>query len=213
MPINRPEPPEGLEGAVLEVAAELLPSRMESLGAGFAAATGGAADELVASTRLGTTLPLYHLGLDRIVDRTGLAAAESIGWRAMVSVLGQEAAFADVDDRPEGPEVRQMTYGSVVSGLADAGQELPEQGGAEEVEYDERVLQAPGIYLTAIWLHSAADPAADVIIPTTPVPAGVEAGRRYSEAELLDAVRDLADGRLRDDGRAPGTGGGIPPQA
>jgi hypothetical protein len=212
MPINRPEPPEGLENAVLAVAAELLPGRPESLGAGFGG-SGAFEEALASSTRLGATRPLYHLGLDRIVDRTGLAAAQPIGWRAMVSVQGREAAFADVDERPEGPEVRQMTYGPVVSGLLEAGRGLLEEGGAPEVEYDERVVQAPGIYLTAIWLHSDSYPAADVLIPTSPVPIGVEAGRRYSEEELLAAVRDLAETRMRDDGRAPGAGGGSPPPA
>lgn len=216
MPINRPEPPPGLERAVLDVAAELLPARMESLGVGFAAPEGDAFDEAIASTRLGATRPLYHLGLDRIADGTGLAGAQPIGWRAMVAVQGREAAFADVDERPElpeGAEVRQMTYGPVVEGLVEGGRRLDagDEGAADAADYEERVLQVPGIYVTAIWLHSGASPEADVVLPTSPAPSGVEAGRRYAPPEFLAAVADLAASRLRDDGRASGTGGGTPP--
>jgi hypothetical protein len=51
------------------------------------------------------------------------------------------------------------------------------------------------------------------VIPTSPAPSGVEAGRRYAPPEFLTAVAGLAASRLRDDGRASGSGGGTPPVA
>ena len=198
MPISRARPPEGLERSVLETAAELLPGRLGDAGARGPMPT-GEARELAADTMVSDVWPLYHLGLNRIVDGTGLSAAEMIGWRALLRVNGRSVALADVNaEAAEASDVRQLTYGPVVAGLAAIAQSARQASEYDSDDIEERILQIPGIYVLAIWEHHPANDAADIVVPSAPVPTGLEADRRYPAAELLEAVMPLARDRIDD---------------
>lgn len=212
MPISRAEPPPGLEQAVLDTAAELLPSRLGATG-GQGPTVAGEVPALASTTAISDVWPLYHLGLQQIVDGSGLGGAEFIGWRALLRVSGRPAAIADVDpDAGGSQDVRQLSYGPVVSGITSAA-ESPRPGGADDPDdIDERILQIPGIYVVAMWEHNESRPDADVVTPTDPAPPELDASRRYDAAEFLAAVTPLASARAGDDPtRAPGSGSGEPP--
>lgn len=212
MPISRAEPPPGLEQAVLDTASELLPGRLGSTG-GQGPTLAGEATDVAATTAISDVWPLYHLGLQQIVDGSGLDTAAFIGWRALLRVGGRPAAIADVDPAAAGSDdVRQLSYGRVVSGISVAA-DSPRPGGSDDPDdIDERILQIPGIYVVAIWEHNDSQPTADVVIPIEPTPAGLDAGRRYIVDEFLTAVSQIAADRVADDPtRAPGAGGGTPP--
>ena len=199
MPTSREVPPERLERSVLEVAGELFPALLAEIGAKAAEAS-GQETSLEDTTRVGEVWPLYHLGLDRIVDGTGLDGARMVGWRALVEVAGRPAALADVNHGgASAGDVRQMTYGPVVAELASIKDSNRSDGAFRGGEVEERLLQMPGIYLLAIWEHDLAGNADDVLVPLEPVPAPVEAHMRYAADELLAILQPLARARLRDD--------------
>ncbi len=211
MPNHRSRPPADLERSVLETAAELLPDRLGAI-QGLGPDLGGAPADLAAATAVSDVWSLYHLGLDRIVDGTGLPGTQPIGWRALVRVGNRAVAYADVGQLDgEATEVRQMTYGPVVGGITTLA-EAPRAAGTDEDNIEERVLQIPGVYLTAVWEHHPQDTGADVLIPSAPAPEGLEAGHRYPAEELLALLTPLARERMAEDPtRARGTPSGTPP--
>jgi hypothetical protein len=212
MAILRAQPPTGLERAVLDTAAELLPARLGAAG-GHGPSLAGEVIDMADRTTISDVWPLYHLGLQQIVEGSGLAGAAFVGWRALVRVSGQPTAIADVEPAVDSAEdVRQMTYGAVVSGITQLA-EASQGGGADQGDdVDERILQIPGIYVVAIWEHNDVTPDSDVIVPAAPAPAALEEARRYSAAEFLARVAPLAAERLSaDPTKASGSGSGTPP--
>src|SRR6187401_3133139 len=110
-----PQPPAGLLEAIQQAARDVLPARMNTLRESTLAGEGGAtsADAAFAEPR-----PLYNLGLDRIVDGSGLEAADLVGWRSLVTIGRHPVAV--VDAAADSPTVNSFNYGPFVAGLAHA---------------------------------------------------------------------------------------------
>jgi hypothetical protein len=198
MPIKKIEPPAGLSAAVSATLDQLQP-RSPLAGAEGLAAPGGAAAHAI-----GASIPLYFLRLDRIAAGDGLGAADPNGWRTDVGGPDGTVAVADAAVVDGGRiEVRQVSRGAAVQGLAEASADAEAASG--DGDYEQRVLQIPGISLTAVWLHEG-DAEKDVVIPSAPTPPGIEAARRYTAADFLAAVRPLAQARLDDDPSRASTG-------
>ena len=59
----------------------------------------------------------------------------------------------------------------------------------KENNYELRYLKIPAVYLAAVWLHGKSD---DILIPLPPPPTGVRANEPYSERQLINALKPLA---------------------
>ena len=208
MVTRSPQPPQRLVEVVRKAASELLPSRMNSIRQGRVAEAGAAP---TGETTVESPRPLYDLGLDRILDGSGLDAASHVGWRTLVGIGTTPVAMADSDADPENPAVRAMNYGPFVVGLASAGRSraasFAREAGAGERgpgNLEERVLQVPAVYFVGLWLHDEGDPSHDVIIPAAPAPSGLDADERYPAAALLDRLARLGRERLAVDDHGTG---------
>jgi hypothetical protein len=197
-----PQPPAGLLEAIQQAASEVLPARMNTLRESTVGGEGGATaeDAVFAAPR-----PLYNLGLDRILDGSGLAAADHVGWRTLVTI-GRRPVAA-VDAAADTPTVSSFNYGPFVKGLAQAtdasraainGRNDP-AASAGAANADERVLQVPALYFVGLWIHDAENSANDVIVPAAPAPPGLQADERYPADDVVSKLATLAEGRLADD--------------
>jgi hypothetical protein len=191
MTIKNPETPEGLGAAVHETLAQLrIPP----------GAVGDAAGLVAMSPTMDGTAPLYTLRLDRLVAGDGLAAATPTGWRTLVTGTAHGTVSADADASGAGMQVQQVSRGPAVAGLAEAVVAAQDAGAGDEV-YELRMLQIPGISLTAVWLHST-EGADDLLVPAAPAPAGLEPAQALRADDLLTRIAPLAATNLAE---APAT--------
>ena len=62
----------------------------------------------------------------------------------------------------------------------------------DEGTYNASLLQVPALGVRALWLRHPSGQAGDILVPVTPVRSELVAGRRYTLAELTDALKDAA---------------------
>ena len=166
----------------------------------------GAREVDVGAANLTQPHPVYDLRADAIASGGGLAAATQSGVRYIIDQGGVAVAAAEVrtDDAGHATALANLNYGPYVEATQ---RQLSRLGGASEVQgaaYEARVLRCAAVYLMAVWLRPASG-GADLLYPLPPAPAGLEAGRQYSEQELLAAVRPLAERRVmqKDEAKLP----------
>ena len=152
-----------------------------------AAATRGMADAAGA----GTPHESYHLGLDSIEAKKGVAAAKSIGWRYLLAggPAGRGLA-AEVHSRDRGYEFAGLNEGPFVQQVADQIENL--RGKIGDKDYEPRLLRIPALYVAALWLKGKND---DLFVPLQPSHPALEPHRVYSrmdfEAALEKAAREM----------------------
>jgi hypothetical protein len=180
MPLRVLEPPEAVERAAAahvndHVTSDapleaLRDSRREQL-------------ELAAPHRMLT------LGLDGIAAKR-LDAAMPSGWRYLVMEGDRALASSEVDTsgRPS-----LVNAGPFVESTAAAIEELESRPEVADGSFELRFLKVPALHVFAAWLADGSD----LVMPLSPAPAFLEAGRLYSEQEFLEALQAPAQS-LRD---------------
>jgi hypothetical protein len=127
---------------------------------------------------------VYPLGLDDLAAGRGLAAARPAGWRFLVVQDGTPVALAETVARADGSHaIGQVNYGPFVVGT-DRAWRTVENLDLEPPD-ELRLLHVPALYLVALWLSHAADPARDTLVPIAPTPSGIEPDRLYPAGDLI----------------------------
>ncbi len=142
-----------------------------------------------------STLAAPHLGyvadLDRLRAGEVVSAARRYAMRFLILVGPGRVGSMDVDEEGPGepPVVSRVGSGPYDAALLDALREAREALAEAEPEIEPRLLLAPSLQLAALWLHGPEDS----IVPLPPTPAGLTAGKAYSESEATPILRRLAD--------------------
>lgn len=146
---------------------------------------------------------VYHLGLDSIRGRRGLDAAEPVAWR-YISDTGAAPSFAaDVEVGPGEVDFGGLHESPFVSAFSEEVERAGADPSLSERDFEPRLLDVPGAYVVALWLH---EPTAqhDLFIPLAPANRAMQPGRRYSRAEfeaaLAEAATNVGRSRAADDG-------------
>jgi hypothetical protein len=136
---------------------------------------------------------VYTLGLDQVTSGVDLGTVVPSGWRYLLRQGDSAVAVAQtLIDGGGQPVFAQFNSGPFVESTEEAlGQAEAYAGGVDDVELEPRLLHVPALHAMALWLHGG-DGRSDVVIPLDPAPPGVEAGRRYSVADYLSALRQVA---------------------
>ncbi|HEY1646843.1 MAG TPA: hypothetical protein VGF96_02585 [Terracidiphilus sp.] len=139
---------------------------------------------------------VYDLRADEVAAGEGLASAHRTGFRYLVTAGGTAVAAAEVlaDDAGTAKLVANINYGPFVEATARGLTEAASLPAATAGSYEMRLLRFAAIGLMALWLKPEAG-GADILYPLAPVPAGLQAERPYTEADLLGAIRPLAERR------------------
>jgi len=152
-----------------------------------------------AQTPEGVPHETFHLGLDAIQARRGVAAAEPVGWRYLLGgSTATHALAAEVHHRPEGYQFAGINEGPFNKQMVDMMKRIEPQ--IREADYEPRLLRIPALYIVALWLKS---PNGDLYVPLEPSNPEVEVGRLYKEKEFDAALERAADAMTR----------AVPPQA
>jgi hypothetical protein len=137
--------------------------------------------------------PTYVLGLDAIVAGRDLSAAKLTLWTHFF------AAAADGDNQVVAADVNAETsrFASIKEGPQILGfyrqvQALQQAPDIAARSFELAQLRVPALHVKAVWLKDKAG-AGDVIIPIAPTDPALTAGRRYSVADFLAALRPSAE--------------------
>lgn len=132
----------------------------------------------------------YVLGLEDLLSSSLTEAARATGWRYLLYDAEGAVATAETVGTSEGEHrFALFNRGPFVASTVEALRVAAELPQVAEQDMHVRVLTIPALNMVALWLHGQRD---DVWVPLTPAPAGIEAGRAYAEAELLNALREPA---------------------
>jgi hypothetical protein len=135
---------------------------------------------------------VFHLGLDDVRSSRGVDAARPVAWRFLDGGGAERPFAADVQfadpkasDAPNaGPFVfAGVNEGPFVDGFRAAVDRLRSDRELAERNLEGRLLQVPGAYVIALWLHEPGSEG-DLFIPLAPVNRAFEAGRRYDRKEF-----------------------------
>jgi hypothetical protein len=191
MPITFQTPPAAAVSALARGAARV--SAATQLQATRAPIVAGAARLLAQAQRGGdppTALPVHFpSAADVAAGRLDAAAAPVRAWRHFVPTDGTRAS-AVAETLADGAEHRfaSFTDGAFPAALSSTIQTLRGDRALARRDLSAAALQVNEIGLRAVWLQ-ARDQGDDVIVPLAPTPDGVEAGRRYTRAELVPKLQ------------------------
>jgi hypothetical protein len=158
------------------------------------------------SLQIGQPHAIYDLRADQVAGGGGLSAANATGFRYLVTGGGANLAAAEVQADKAGTAtlLANINYGPFVDATAQAWTQAAKLGPVSAGSYEGRVLRFSAIGLMALWLKSDSG-GGDLIVPIAPAPAGLEAGKAYSEADFLKTIKPLAQQRAdnKDPARVP----------
>lgn len=152
-------PAEGLQ-AVARALADLAErgsgdGRRAAAAAGEGSADEGAAEEGAAGEGAvaAAPIPIFQLGVDGLLGRRPLAAAQAAGWRYLVK---DEAglASADIAEGGGGPALVRLRRGKAAEALLEAARRA-EAGGRPGAAAEVRILVVPELRVEALWLAGA----------------------------------------------------------
>jgi hypothetical protein len=127
--------------------------------------------------------PVYFASLDDL--ESGTLPGQPTRWRQLL--VTEERAVGEADLDPDGPRVVALHRGPRAGGTARAVETAHSLESVQAQDYELRLLESPGIYLVAIWLHGEND---DVLIPIEPDRTGL---LRHQPIALQDALPRLRE--------------------
>lgn len=147
---------------------------------------------------------VFTLGLTDLAAGTGLDAARPTGWRYLVQEDDKVLASAETVAGPGGEQVfSAFNEGRFVASSASAIRAVREIPEVEQGGFELRLLNVPGLYVLALWLHDAQGNG-DLLVPLAPSPVETPAGRPVAAAVLLKELADKAKGPLEAADRSGG---------
>lgn len=147
---------------------------------------------------------VFTLGLTDLAAGKGLDAAKPTGWRYLVQEDDKVLASAETVAGPGGEQVfsafNESRFVASSASAIRAVREIPE---VEQGGFELRLLNVPGLYVLALWLHDAQRDG-DLLVPLAPSPVETPAGRPVAAAVLLKELADKAKGPLEAADRSGG---------
>jgi hypothetical protein len=183
MSLQLPKPPADLTAAVrstvhsIRSTGDAAAEDTSFRGAGIRASNADSLD-------LTSAHEVFNLGLDDLVRDAGLAAAQAVGWRYLVSEGDAVIASAETSrgDGQKDQVFAQYNQGPFAAATADVLATVRASDQVRDADVEARVLRIPALHFMAVWLLAAGG---DTLVPLAPAPPGIEAGRSYPVKELL----------------------------
>ncbi len=128
---------------------------------------------------------VFTLGLTDLAAGKGLNAAKPTGWRYLVQEGDNVLASAETVVGPRGEQVfSAFNEGRFVDSSAKAMRAVGESPGVAQGGFELRLLNVPGLYVLALWLHDMQGQG-DFLVPLAPSPVETPAGKPAPAAVLL----------------------------
>ena len=138
------------------------------------------------------TVPVYHLGLNDLVENRDIAAAELRSWRYLIEHSGEVVASADAVIDAEGkPVFSHVNEGPLVNGITSAIHTANSQEMLQRGEYEVRLLMVPALYVAALWFVDTTG-AQDHAMPIEPTFEPLRANEVITIEQLTSTLQELA---------------------
>lgn len=138
------------------------------------------------------TVPVYHLGLNDLVENRAIAAAELRSWRYLIEHSGEVVASADAVIDAEGkPVFSHVNEGPLVNGITSAIHTANSQEMLQRGEYEVRLLMVPALYVAALWFVDTTG-AQDYTMPIGPAFEPLRANELITIEQLTSTLQELA---------------------
>jgi hypothetical protein len=152
---------------------------------------GGGSLALPATPMVTKPHPVYSLGLDDLAAGKGLESAQLVAWRYLVVENNQIRQAAEVIPDPGGGSRFSTVTTGFIAGAEQAfaqAEKLPEVVAGN---YEIRALQAPAVYVMALWLKDL-NGTQDRFILLPPVLPPLQSGTVYNASDLLSVLQQKA---------------------
>jgi hypothetical protein len=137
-------------------------------------------------------VPVYHLGLNDLVENRDITAAELRSWRYLIEHNGEVVASADAVINAEGKAVfSHVNEGPLVNGIISALRTANSQKILQSGEYEVRLLMVPALYVAALWFVDATG-AQDQAMPIEPTFAPLTTNKLITIEHLIATLQELA---------------------
>ncbi|MBV8989165.1 MAG: hypothetical protein JO372_11470 [Solirubrobacterales bacterium] len=143
------------------------------------------------------TLPhrVFTVRLDALAEGRPLAEiAEPVGWRVLVEEDEKVVASAELRDRSalgtSIPQTAVITRGPLVQGTVAAVLVAEQEESVREQDLELRFVHVPGLHIAVLWLSPRSG--SGLIVPISPLPATLDAGRVYDIDEFSQRLTELA---------------------
>lgn len=149
---------------------------------------------------------VYTLGLDELEKGDLLSTAKAANWRHLLLQGDDAIAEADLAETAGG-EGRIVAFhgGPRAKGTLEGLKTADSLDDVRQAEYEPRVLEIPGIYFVALWLHGNGEN--DLVIPVEPDRSPLTNYRPYRLSEVTEALRERAREVRRQQEQNPGPSG------
>jgi hypothetical protein len=186
MPLRFPE--NAPSGSIDQLESQLAGIAPPAAGPAPSAALRAAAPDMQASR----AYRVYTVGLNDLEQGDLLAAASENHWRHLLLRGDEAVGEADLPADAAGAANRIIAFhsGPRAQGTLEGLRTADSLGSVQTNDYELRLLESPGIYLVALWLHRNGDD--DLIIPVAPDRSGLERYRPYRPSEAAEVLQRRA---------------------
>lgn len=145
---------------------------------------------------------VYTLGLSDLIAAASddLKEAKPSLWRHVLISDG-DVITADTSIDHTGTHYRfaALTLNPAAGAVRTTIDALQQDARIAKASYEVSLLQISALGVRAVWLHDPTRKSPDLLIPVPPVRSELVAGRRYTVAEIVEALRHAAERILGDD--------------
>jgi hypothetical protein len=132
--------------------------------------------------------PIYHLGLDDIIDPVrGLRAARQTGWRYLID--DEMSATVLLGKQPDQHRFASFTRGRLPTAISRQLVALNRDPTLQGRDFEPVLVEVPALQITAIWLRDERRPGAgERLLPVVSRQPGVTEGRLITAEEFIAAL-------------------------
>ena len=142
--------------------------------------------------------PVHVLGLDQLATGADVAKTKPKLWTHLLHGEAGAAPIAEADLDATNHGFAALTEGDPITALGKRIRALESESLKSDQDYDLAMIRVPALSLTAVWMKGRGG-APDVVIPNESPQSPLTAGKRYTLAEFIAALRPLAQALLAQD--------------
>lgn len=151
--------------------------------------------------RIQRPFQIYTARLEDVLtpQPTLLRAAKLTGWYYVIFIGDEIDSVSEIAKGrlPRYASRRPAGFAKVVRKVVEDAEKLE---AVKQSDYLLRILNVPEVYFSAVWLHSSTE---DLLLPIPPIIRALREGQTFSEKQVVEALKPIAQLRLATPDDAP----------
>ncbi len=139
--------------------------------------------------------PIYFVGLKDLAKGKLLSTAKLKGWKYLLLNENEPYATAQLNSNRKKLVFSHINQGILVERTVRALAFAENLEEVNENDYELRLIDVPGLYVAALWLHGENDLIIPLLLGSFPIDKFIV----YTEGEFIDLLQDKSSARLQFD--------------